>query len=179
MIAKVEGAGRTDSGTKADHPDRSSSTGPRRPRRRVLAAAACIVVVVAVLIVLALVPLEASASQSTVATTGQSCGSVVSQTCVIGTVITLGDARNSTLAGSWIANVTAGGIVVTINNGGSDQACALCADMLYTSVGPGGSASSGGSFSVSGFGPFHISIVPILAQSASTTVSTTLTTAVL
>ena len=95
----------------------------------VLLAIAMVVVIVA--LILTYVPLESTALTKTADT--NDCGD--SSPCPeVAVEFTVGDSRFATLTGTWVSSSTGEDILVTINNGPSDQACTLCSDLLYTSL---------------------------------------------
>ncbi|MGA8303826.1 MAG: hypothetical protein WA691_10030 [Thermoplasmata archaeon] len=125
---------------------------PRSGRRTAAIVAAVIVVLVILALVLIYVPLESSTFQQTVNTSLVCPVSLCTQN---NAVYTLGDDRYAVLTGTWSTNATGQGEIVTINNGGSDQPCSHCSDQLYSA-----NDSLAGSFDVSGYGPFHFSVLP-------------------
>jgi hypothetical protein len=142
--------------------------------RKALIAVGVVVVVAVVTLVLLFVPLEPRSFQTTAYTSRTSCSGA---SCPVTPYeFTVGDGRYSTLSGTWTSNVSFGEVLITINDGASSQACALCTDQLYSSL---GSFLPFGSFDVSGYGPFHISVNPITNGTATTTVQGTVDSAVL
>lgn len=147
-------------------------------RRRLIVVAAVVAVVVVAVLALAYLPLESTASAKTISTSRSSCGGQVP--CPVGAAeFAVGDGRYARLTGAWESNASLGGIIVTINNGPSSQACAVCSDMLYTSIASNSSAPLSGSFDVSGFGPFHVSVDPIGIGSQTTNFQITIDSAVI
>ena len=145
---------------------------PRKTRRVFVIIIAIAIAVIAVLVLL-FVPLESTASAQTIAT--KTCSSL-SQCPTMASEFTVGDSRYAIVSGTWVTNISGADIVVTVNNGASSQACGLCSGQLYSSV---GSTTSSGSFDVSGFGPFHISVNQIGSDVATTTVQVIVNSAVI
>ncbi len=130
-------------------------------------------VVVIVALILTYVPLESTALTKTADT--NDCGD--SSPCPeVAVEFTVGDSRFATLTGTWVSSSTGEDILVTINNGPSDQACTLCSDLLYTSL---SSTLPTGSFDVSGHGPFHVSVSQIGFVAQTTSVQGTLDSTVI
>jgi hypothetical protein len=132
------------------------------------------IVVIFVVLILLFVPLEPTSDRAT-GLTAEHCAGVGS--CPVAAYeLTVGDGRYATLSGSWLTNASGSDVVVTINDGSSAQACANCSGQLYTSA---GSSLPSGAFDVSGFGPFHISVLPLANGNQSTTLLFTLDSAIL
>lgn len=137
--------------------------------------------VLAVVAVLALVfvPVESRAFSTSLVTANTCQAGQVGSNCGGAAEYTVGRAGYATLTGTWGTLYSGNGGVLnqvdlTINNGPSSVACSLCQDQLYQVVG------GAGSFDVSGFGPFHISVVyaGTAGSSASTNIFGTVDSAV-
>lgn len=142
-------------------------------RRTILAVVAVVVIVIVLTLVLVFVPLESTLFAQAAPT--ESCRGVLSPCSTLIAEFTIGDSRYSILSGSWVSNSTGGDVVVTINNGPSSEGCVLCSNLLYSSE---SSTLPAGSFDVSGFGPFHISVSQVGNSDQTTTVQGTLDSAV-
>lgn len=145
---------------------------PRRRRSKWVLIAAIVIAVGLLLSVLLFVPLESSAFNDS-ATASQNCQLVVPCPESSGE-FNVGDGRYATLSGSWVSNSTAGSVLVTINDSPSSKPCSLCADGLYSSFG-----ATLGTFSVSGTGPFHFSVLPLENGNSTVTFTGTITTTVI
>jgi hypothetical protein len=149
------------------------------PRRRLATVAIVAVAAVLVILFLVLAPVESSAFQ----TTANSNSCVEDETCPVEVnESALGHTGYMTFTGSWTAS-QASGWILFISNGASGQTCEFtCPNLLYSA----GANQSGtgvpdvltGSFDVSGFGPFQLSIV-IVSSAASVTVQGTVGTSIL
>lgn len=142
-------------------------------RRTVLGIVVAVVVLVSLAILLVYLPVESTSFTQDSSTTACAAAGPCDATDV---EFTLGDHRFATLSGTWMSNSTVGDIIVTINNGPSNQACLLCSGQLYSSL---LSIFPSGSFDVSGFGPFHVSVNQVGSSAATTTVQGTVDSAVL
>ena len=145
----------------------------RSRRRRILVVVGVAILAIVVLGILFWVPLESSAKGLVLITGG--CRTV--NPCPTAAAeMTVGDGRFAIVSGTWVTNGSAANIVVTVNNGPTAEACALCAGALYSSL---GSTVPAGSFDVSGYGPFHISVNQIGFTAATTTIELTVDSTVL
>jgi hypothetical protein len=143
-------------------------------RRTLLGIVIAVVVLVALALILVYLPVEATgfaeaSDTSACSGGGTPCGHDAAE-------FTLGDHRFATFSGTWMSNSTVGDIVVTVNNGPSDEPCLVCNGLLYSSL---LSIFPSGSFDVSGFGPFHVSVNQVGSSAATTTVQGTVDSAVL
>jgi hypothetical protein len=141
-------------------------------RRSIWVIAGVVAVVVVVVLVLLFLPLEQSTFTQSISTRGCPGLSPCSTEAL---EYSVGDGRYATLTGNWLTNASGSDVVITVNNGASTQACALCSNLLYSSA---GSTLPTGSFDVSGFGPFHISVNQIGSSAQTTVVSGTLDSSV-
>jgi hypothetical protein len=143
-------------------------------RRTVVGVVATVVVIISLVFVLVLLPVEATSFTKTAET--RDCTGLAASCPVVAVEYTLGDSRFATLSGSWLSNGSAGDVVVTINNGGSAEPCLLCSGLLYTSL---ASPFPVGSFDVSGFGPFHVSVNQVGDLPQTTSIQGTVDSAVI
>jgi hypothetical protein len=133
------------------------------------------ILVIPIALVLVYLPVESTSIDKTLLTSGGSCQS--SPCTFYPAEFNVGDSRYAWLTGTWATNVSAGDIIVTVNDGLSNQPCSLCNNSLYLSGYSAGTEPASGSFDVLGYGPFHISVIPLGGYAQKTTFQLTLKSA--
>ncbi|MFZ0892050.1 MAG: hypothetical protein WB778_09840 [Thermoplasmata archaeon] len=145
-----------------------------RKKKAILGAAILAIPIVLLLIYL---PVESSATEMTVYTSGDACASYPCPTSPA--EFTVGDSRFAELTGAWSTNVSVGDIVVSVNDGPSSQPCGACDGSLYISDPGYDQGPSSGSFDLKAYGPFHISVIPLGGHVQVTTFQITIKSTIL